>query len=103
MTDYTAKARTDKAIVQMKKMVERLESAGPGYTTDVIVLHSVDDWMTQIAIKTTRARYSQSIDKMKDELTDIANYCALTLSLIDDAVTMPSSESGHVTTLIKGE
>jgi hypothetical protein len=81
----TAEERTKKAVDQLQHMIDRLQSAGPGYTADVIVMHSLEDWMVQISIKATRARYACSITKAKDELIDTANYCALALSLIDDA------------------
>lgn len=83
--EHTAKERTEKSVKQLQKMTERLQSAGPGYTTDVICLHSLDDWLVQIHIKATRARYAYSVEKVRDELIDTANYCALALSLIDDA------------------
>jgi hypothetical protein len=81
----TPEDRTRKAIDQLQRMIDRLKSAGPGYTGDVIAMHSLEDWMTQISIKSTRARYAKSIDKAEDELIDTANYCALALSLIEDA------------------
>jgi|WetSurSiteA1Bulk_404760.scaffolds.fasta_scaffold168761_1 hypothetical protein len=84
----TPEERTQAAIDQLQRMIDRLKTAGPGYTADVIGLHSVEDWMTQISIKATRARYSKSVEKTKDELIDVANYCALALSLIKDAEDM---------------
>jgi hypothetical protein len=91
----TADERTKKAIKQLEHMIDRLTSAGPGYTTDVIALHGLEDWLVQITIKATRARYSVSSSKLRDELIDTANYCALALSLLDDA-TQPSVEHAPV-------
>lgn len=92
-----SKARTDKAVKQLSAMAERLQSAGPGYTTDVIGLHALDDWLIQIHIKATRARYASTIEKVVDELRDTANYCALALSLIEDAEPVPPATPKVIT------
>lgn len=76
--------RTRAAIRVLKQAIKRLEEAGPGYTKDVISLHKSDDWMVQLAIKVTRARYAANLSKREDELIDVINYAALTLSLVKE-------------------
>ena len=95
--------RTEKAVAQLQKMIDRLKSAGPGYTTDVIALHSLEDWMTQITIKATRARYARTVDKTRDELVDTANYCALALSLLEEAEQQVAKVSAKVVVVPPGD
>lgn len=87
----TPEKRTENAIIQFQTMIERLKTAGPGYKVDVIGMHTVDDWLTQIDIKATRARYATTTAKRRDELRDVANYCALVLSLIDETEPEPKA------------